>query len=161
MVTLPHLIVDGYNVIHAWPDLCREFHRGSDVVCDLLVEVVRVIHDAEGRHVTIVFDGKGETMSLLHPTKEPSLTVIYTASGTSADAIIEQMASNAKGRQAVVVASRDNMICETVSTVGGESISPEALRDWVNRCQKQQTVTLLKQKQVSDKKFGAGLSELL
>src|SRR5207302_10102152 len=51
------LIVDGYNVIHAWPSLKRLLSEASlEAARDKLVERVAVLGMISGEAVTVVFD---------------------------------------------------------------------------------------------------------
>src|SRR5438270_2395612 len=51
------LIVDGYNVIHAWPSLKRLLSEASlEAARDKLVERVGVLGMISGESVTVVFD---------------------------------------------------------------------------------------------------------
>lgn len=160
MERIAHLVIDGYNIIHAWPELIKEFRRGSDVVCQLLVEAVQVLHDQKGQRVTVVFDGRGERVEIDYPCKVNTFSVIYSPSGTSADAIIEQLAARSDAPKEMTVASRDNMVCESVSAYGVFTITPEQLKEEVDRCQKQQTIHLLKKKK-EEKPFGSGFFDML
>jgi uncharacterized protein len=160
MQRAPHLVIDGYNVIHAWPELYKEFRRGSNVVCQLLVDAVGVLYDQKDQRLTVVFDGKGDTLTIDYPSKVETFSVIYSPSGVSADAIIERLAARSDAPADMTVASRDNMVCESVSSYGVFTITPDQLKEEVDRCQKQQTIHLLKKKK-EEKPFGRGFFDML
>jgi len=160
MQRAPHMVIDGYNIIHAWPELNKEFRRGSDVVCQLLVDAVSVLHNQENQRVTVVFDGQGDQLTVEYPSKLKTFSVLYAPAGISADAIIEQLAARSDAPKDMTVASRDNMVCESVASYGAFTISPDQLKKEVDRCQKQQTIHLLKKKK-EQKPFGNGFFDTL
>ncbi|WP_269538838.1 NYN domain-containing protein [Cerasicoccus fimbriatus] len=129
-----HLLIDGYNVIHQWPDFAEYFHRDPAGACDHLVETVRVIHDIDNYRVTVVFDGRGAMVDAQFPGNIATFAVLYSPSDLSADGLIEQIVKNAKDPKTCTVVSRDNLIAESIRASGGFAIRPDDLRDWVARC---------------------------
>src|SRR5690554_4947143 len=91
-----HLLIDGYNVIHSWPDLKRLMKDSPDAACNQLFERVRVIHDQDGCRVSVVFDGNRNAIEVEHPTGQDALSRIYAPADLSADGVIEQIVSNAR-----------------------------------------------------------------
>ncbi len=134
-----HLLVDGSNVMNAWPELRAALKRDRDAARGLLVRLLTPIHDAEGVRVTVVFDGRGPELSLEHPAAEHTLSVIHTPAGTTADDVIEQLVANATDASACVVASDDRAERETVSASGAAPISSADLLAWVARATSRQT----------------------
>ncbi|MGF1451075.1 MAG: NYN domain-containing protein [Opitutales bacterium] len=130
-----HLIVDGYNVIHALDDYRCLLPASLDLACSRLVEAVRAIHDAEALAITTVFDGRGNEVTIERPGNVISFSVVYSPSHVSADGVIEQIVRRAKRPQEVTVASRDNLVGESVRSAGGICISPEELADWIGRAE--------------------------
>jgi len=134
-----HLLIDGYNIIHAWPDLKKSLKTlGLDVTRSKLADIVRVIHDTEKLRLTIVFDGKGSDVEIERPTPEKTFSLLFSPRGISADTLIEQLASNAKKNQEIIVATDDSMIALSASSSGAIVISSHALLEWVNACQERQ-----------------------
>lgn len=134
-----HLLIDGYNIIHAWPDLNKNLKTlGVDSTRSKLADIVRVIHDIEKLRLTIVFDGKGNDIEIERPTPEKTFSLLFSPSGMSADTLIERLAANAKKNQEIIIATDDTMIALSASSSGATVISSHALLDWVNACQKRQ-----------------------
>ncbi len=158
MAVCEHLLVDGYNVIHAWPELKKALATGTDVPVQLLAEQVRIIHDLEGITTTIVFDGKGDQNTFEHPGNQPTFTLLFAASGVSADALIEQMVARAPKPEDFVVVSRDNMVRETVFILGARPMIPEDLASWVASAQNRQSRQLRKHSRDTDQDFGNRIS---
>lgn len=135
MAAQNHLLIDGYNVIHQWPEFAVRFPHDPAGTCDQLVEAVRVIHDMDRTRVTVVFDGKGALPDVQFPGEIRTFAVVYSPSDLTADGLIEQIVKNAKDPRTCTVVSRDNLIAESIRASGGFAIRPEELRDWVARCE--------------------------
>lgn len=101
------LLVDGYNMIGAWPDLKRLKPVDFAAARDLLIEKMAEYQAVTGIHVIIVFDahavpGRG--------TKERHyrVDVIYTKENETADECIEKLAIELRDVQTqVYVATSD------------------------------------------------------
>ncbi len=160
MGTYSHLLIDGYNVIHSWPELrcsLRKSGDGGAAAREQLVASVRIIHDAEALPTTLVFDGKGDKTQIRHPGREPSFSIIYAAAGISADGVIEQLVAKSLQPQGFVAATRDAMISESLRALGATTITPEALRDWIDQCTEKQSRKLAEQQRLIALKWGQGL----
>ena len=121
-----YLIVDGYSVIFAWPELRKLHVRRSSLAREALIKELRDYQDWTGVRIVVVFDGKGKKVEA---TSEPAeVQVFYSRSAQSADAIIERLTSKYAKRYELVVATSDSMEAETVHACGAESISPDSLR---------------------------------
>lgn len=148
-----HLLIDGYNVIHAWPELRRALEDGQDAARQRLVELARVIHDVESIRVTLVFDGRGEKLEIERPGQELNFSCLFTPAGMTADEVIEQLTYNAKNPDLITVATRDNMVAETVMACGGHSMTPDSLRDWQSTCQRHQQDKVRRTREKTDREF--------
>lgn len=131
METRGHLIIDGYNILHAWPEFRRLLRRRIDAATGRLVEAVRILHDFEGSALTVVFDGDGPQLVIEHPDETDSLTVVYSARGVTADAVIEQLLARTPSTEGWVVASADAAIARTALSYGARPVSPSELADWL------------------------------
>ncbi len=125
---LTYLIIDGHNVIHAWPELLRE-HRVAarrHLARTELLKRLRNLQDMSGMQVVAVFDG---AKLGTHEEREPAgLQIIYADSGTTADTIIERLVAKYAAERPMRVVSADGMVRETILSLGAEWISPEILR---------------------------------
>jgi predicted RNA-binding protein with PIN domain len=128
-----HLILDGYNCIHANPSLKKIIlAHGTDGARDGLAEAVRILHDYEGWTLTIVFDGRGQATDIERPNKGiNTFSYVYSPSGISADEVIEGLAAKIALRDDVVVGTADGAIRLTVQTLGARWIPPEEVWRWV------------------------------
>jgi predicted RNA-binding protein with PIN domain len=130
---LPHLLVDGSNVVHAWPELRSDLRRAKEVAKARLVERLRPLHDAAGWRVTVVFDGRGAELAIDRPGPEATFSVLHTPAGVTADDVIERLVANAAEPGAITVATGDRAELSTVAAAGAATLSPEDLREWADR----------------------------
>ncbi len=138
MDSRPHLLIDGYNVIHAWQEL-RLVLRDSVIAARerLLVEV-RPIHDEDGYRVTVVFDGSGDKMEIERPGGGLEFSVVYAPKGLSADGVIEQIVCGSADPRRIVVVTGDRMIADAIVAAGAQVQSPDDLAAWVGRSMAEQ-----------------------
>lgn len=135
MEPLPsHLLVDGWNVLHAWPELRGLMRRDRAAARARLVQILTAVHDVEARRVTIVFDGRGPDLAIERPSAEASFSVLTTPAGTTADDVIEQLVANSDA-SACVVATADRAMRETVEAAGATVIGSRELMAWVERAE--------------------------
>lgn len=133
-----HVLIDGFNVIHAWPELKQLLRSNADSAKEALVERVRVIHDEDAQMVSIVFDGGGDALTVDYPGNEKTFRIIHSNQGLTADGVIEQLVVNCPDPKACTIISRDNLIRESVRSVGAVVFDTPYLMDWVARCESQQ-----------------------
>ena len=113
-----HYIVDGYNVIHAWPEL-KKLQTDLSEARDRLIHVLSEYGAYEKYDVTIVFDALFTEDEEHIEQMGKHLTVIYTGAGETADSCIERLAyeSVRKGREVHVVSS-DGTVESVILGVG-------------------------------------------
>ena len=106
-----HYLVDGYNLIHAWEELRDlELYIARDRLTHLLIEY----GGYEQFNITLVFDAAFTEDDEKIEDYGEHFRVIYTASGESADKVIERLTYELiRRRKEVHVVSSDAVI-ETV-----------------------------------------------
>jgi predicted RNA-binding protein with PIN domain len=99
------IIVDGYNVIHADPQLKRTVGRSLESARRALVRMLRVYLESKSVRVTLVYDGRGGITDV--DVELPGrLQVLYSPAGQSADELIlDIVGDSANPREYVVVTS--------------------------------------------------------
>lgn len=122
-----HLLVDGSNVIQAWPDTRALARRDREAAKALLLRRVGVLHDFAGWRVTVVFDGRGEEMSVEAVGGAADFACVHTPGGATADDVIEHLVGRAAEPGACLVATADRAEQSTVEAAGGAWCSPEEL----------------------------------
>ena len=120
---LARILVDGYSLLHAWPDLARGQARHSSAARAELIQQLRQYGDAIGTPITVVFDGQGPGRSELEPLSTASMEILYSKSGQTADDIIERVTAKLVKYGEVLVVSNDIAERDTVESVGGSVCS--------------------------------------
>jgi predicted RNA-binding protein with PIN domain len=122
---MERVIVDGYNVAHAWPELKRLLTGASlEAARDRLVERLSVFGMVEGADVTVVFDAHHSAARNNSEQTVDGVRVIFTRKGHSADHIIERMAYDAtQAGDVITVATSDRFQRDLVRGMGGAVIS--------------------------------------
>jgi predicted RNA-binding protein with PIN domain len=122
------LIVDGYNVIHAWLPLKRLLGVSLEAARDKLVERLSVYGLVTGTEVTVVFDAHHSAARANAEQMVEGVRVLFTRKGHSADHAIERIAYAATGAGDVItVATSDRFQSDLVRGMGGAVISAPEL----------------------------------
>ena len=123
------LLVDGYNVIGAWPELVDlRDAQGLNVARNQLAEILANYSAYQGFETLLVFDAYGQRQTHRSETLTQHLSIHYTSFGQTADSYIE--ISCAKFREDVrkfqrrlIVATSDRAQQLTVIGYGAEWMS--------------------------------------
>lgn len=145
-----HLLIDGSNILHAWPELRALMRRERDVAREKLSQSVRVIHDTEQVRLTLVFDGRGSELVVEQPGDLKTFSHIYTPAGMTADDAIEQLVGKAADPATCIVATDDRAERQTIEATGAAGISAEELRAWVGRAEQRQQTQLASQRRKNE-----------
>jgi len=122
------LIVDGYNVVHAWPDLKRLLSVSLEAARDELVNRLGVYSLVTGTPVTVVFDAHRTAAQNNAEDEKDGVTIIFTRRGHSADHAIERLAYQAaEAGDMITVATSDRFQRDLVRGTGGAVISATEL----------------------------------
>jgi predicted RNA-binding protein with PIN domain len=119
------VVVDGYNVIHAWPELKRLLSGASlEAARDRLIERLSVFGMVAGAEVTVVFDAHHSTARSNSEQVVEGVHVVFTRKGHSADHAIERIAYDASQvGDMITVATSDRFQRDLVRGMGGAVIS--------------------------------------
>ena len=116
------LIVDGYNIIHAWPALHATLReRGLEDARRHLVSMLAEYAAQTGVAVTVVFDAHGRAGAIPSTEKLDGVTVLFGSKRATADHVIERAAYQASQRGEgadVVVATDDRLERDVVGAMG-------------------------------------------
>ena len=125
---MERVVVDGYNVIHAWPPLKRLLDVSLEAARDKLVERLAVYGMVNGSEVTVVFDAPRSTSRTNSEDLVDGVRVIFTRKGHSADQVIERIAYAAgESGDVITVATSDRMQRDLVRGMGGAVIDAREL----------------------------------
>ncbi|TME72365.1 MAG: NYN domain-containing protein [Chloroflexi bacterium] len=141
LTSLASLIVDGYNVIHAWPSLKRLMSTASlEDARDELVRRVAVMGLITGESVTVVFDAHHSSAMTNSEETVEGVRVVFTRKGHSADHAIERLAYGASNRgEVITVATSDRFQSDLVRGMGGAVISAPELERRVIEAEQEMT----------------------
>lgn len=122
---MPQLVVDGYNVVHAWPSLKRLADTASlEAAREKLVERLAVLGMITGETVTVVFDAHHSAAMSNSQETIDGVRVLFTRRGHSADHAIERIAYQASNvGDMITVATSDRFQRDLVRGMGGAVIS--------------------------------------
>ena len=128
-----YLIVDGYNIIYAWPLFARYLESGIEHARSKLTALLADYASVRGQKVVVVFDaykqkGASERTELVN-----GVEVVYTKEGETADARIERLVGTLMARQALVrVATSDWAEQGIVFGQGAYRVTPGELLTEIN-----------------------------
>jgi len=122
---MERVIVDGYNVVHAWPQLKRLLGEASlEAARDKLIERLSVFGMVVGADITVVFDAHHSAARTNSEELVDGVHVVFTRKGHSADHVIERIAYDASQTgDAITVATSDRFQRDLVRGMGGAVIS--------------------------------------
>jgi predicted RNA-binding protein with PIN domain len=97
------LVIDGYNLIHAVPELAFASDQGQGR--EALIEALRLYRKRRPHKIKVVFDGGLEPGGA--DTRAAGLPVRYSGSGRSADDVIVELAAKEGAGLTVVTSDRE------------------------------------------------------
>lgn len=126
---MERVVVDGYNVIHAWPSLKKLMTEASlEAARDKLVDRLSILGMVAGADVTVVFDAHQSAARTNSEELVEGVHVLFTRKGHSADHAIERIAYAASQVDDIItVATSDRFQRDLVRGMGGAVISAEEL----------------------------------
>ena len=130
------LIVDGYNIIFALPELKDLSKVNIDSAKDALKDMLANYQGYKGCRVMVVFDGyrkKGNPGSV---EKYFSLEVVHTKQDETADAYIERTVHELVSKYKITVATNDNLEQLTILSQGALRMSANMLVQELERVKK-------------------------
>ena len=130
------LLVDGYNIINAWPDLRRTAEHSLEDARGQLLDIMQDFQGYNGYRIIVVFDAhmikggieKRETMG--------NVEVVYTKENETADHYIERWTDGIQKNMHVMVATSDFLQQRIVMAKGAVRISARELLEQVEDFQR-------------------------
>jgi predicted RNA-binding protein with PIN domain len=104
-----HLIVDGYNIIFAWPELSALKDMNLQDARELLIATLADYAAMTRQKVTVVFDSHRRPDADASQQEVSGIQVIYSGRKISADHVIERLLFEAKSTDEVTVATSDGL----------------------------------------------------
>jgi predicted RNA-binding protein with PIN domain len=118
------MMVDGYNVIHAWGLDMRSLEDARGKLLHILDDYAGF----SGEDITVVFDGCN-TKEPMSETRQGLIKVVFTACGVTADTHIQRTVKSSNKMIKVVTA--DYLEQLSVFEAGAIRVTPEELRQLI------------------------------
>src|SRR5712672_691892 len=122
-MALVRILVDGYSLLHNWPELARGRPRHSEAARAAPIQRLTLYQDAIGTSITICFDGGGAPKGTPAALSTPEMEVLYSRGGQTADDMIERAASRFGPYGEVLAVTNDQAERDTVISMGGMASS--------------------------------------
>jgi predicted RNA-binding protein with PIN domain len=103
------LIVDGYNIIGAWPELQKLKDTDMEEARNKLIHMLAEYQSFSGMKVYLVFDAY-KVPGLGKKYLQSMLRVLYTKEKETADELIEKLVTNLIGRRKQIYVATSDMI---------------------------------------------------
>jgi hypothetical protein len=127
------ILVDGYSLLHAWPELVPDAPRHSATAREALIRVLTQYADSIGTPVTLFFDGAGASKETPEAISPNPLEVVFSRKGKTADDLIERVAYRLKPHGEALAVTNDYAERDTVISMGGMAQSCEDFVQDVDR----------------------------
>jgi predicted RNA-binding protein with PIN domain len=124
-MALVRILVDGYSLLHAWPELAPGKARHSAAARDELIQRLTRYQDTITTPITIFFDGGGARPGTPRPVSTPHVEVIYSRGQRTADELIERAVHRFADYGEVLAVTDDGVERQTVGSLGGLASSCE------------------------------------
>lgn len=120
--------VDGYNVLHKSRSLRALVRQDLESAREALLERIGQYCISSGKHVVLVFDGRGRFRSEIapHHLRVPHLEVQFAPEHLTADAVIERLIYNRNNRLDAVVVSNDRGLRDLCRGMGALTMEADS-----------------------------------
>lgn len=105
--------------------------------------------------MTIVYDGRGDEVSILRRNGINTLSEVFTPSCMTADELIEQLCASSSNPSGITVVSRDNLLRLTATTFGATALAPDKLFDGARGCSRSMAESLRISNAAADRKWNS------
>jgi len=123
-----YLLIDGYNIIHAWNELKNIFEQSPDTARSILVNRLCNYQAMKRNNIILVFDAykvKGNEREI---EKVNNVIIVYTKEAETADTYIEKTSKELSKNYRVRVATSDSQEQMIVFGNGAVRVSAEDFR---------------------------------
>jgi len=122
-MALVRILVDGYSLLHGWPELAAGAARHSARAREELIHVLTRYSDVTGEPVTVFFDGAGAPPNVPKAESSAAVEILFSRAGQTADQMIERAAHRFQPHGEVLVVTDDHAERDTVNGFGGSVAS--------------------------------------
>lgn len=104
-----YLLVDGYNIIFAWPELNDIAKDNIDAARQKLLDIMCNYQGFVGCNLIVVFDAYKVKGNVCEMSRYNNISVVYTKEAQTADSYIEKFAHEHKHKYSITVATSDRL----------------------------------------------------
>ena len=104
-----YLLIDGYNIIHAWDELSKIFSESPDTARQVLINRLCNYAAMKQNNVILVFDAYKVKGNIREIEKVNNITIVYTKEAETADTYIEKTSKELAKNYRVRVATSDSL----------------------------------------------------
>ena len=122
------LLVDGYNILHAWEDTREEAKRDLDSARRMIMDILANFQGFTNQRLILVFDAYKVAGGIGSVTKYNGIDVVYTKEAETADSYIEKTAYEISKYNSVRVATSDALEQMIIFGSGALRVSAQELR---------------------------------
>jgi predicted RNA-binding protein with PIN domain len=122
-MALVRILVDGYSLLHNWPELAAGSPRHSATAREALIHKLTLYRDVVGTPITIFFDGTNTDRRTAAAKSSSEMEVLYSRTGQTADQMIERAAHRFREFGEVLAVTDDHAERDTVTALGGMTSS--------------------------------------
>ncbi|MDO4650623.1 MAG: TetM/TetW/TetO/TetS family tetracycline resistance ribosomal protection protein [Eubacteriales bacterium] len=147
-----YLLIDGYNIIYAWPELRELASDDLHAAQTRLIDIMSNYQGYTGMNLILVFDAykiEGHAEEVL---KYHNIYVVYTKEAETADQYIEKTVHKLSKDYKVTVATSDGLEQVIIMGQGALRMSARDLKEDLE-LRKQQTMTEWKERRQSSKSY--------
>ncbi|MEG6523913.1 NYN domain-containing protein [Desulfotomaculum sp. 1211_IL3151] len=130
-------VVDGYNIIYAWPEFEKMLEKGLEHSRDKLINILANFAGFDGNSITVVFDAHLVKSGVGHHEIVHGIEVYYTQEGETADALIERIVGDLGKMGNVHVVTSDWDEQKIIFGRGAYRVTPKEFRSQVMKANKQ------------------------
>lgn len=140
-----YLLVDGYNIIHAWEELAEIAQTNLDTARQMLIEQLSGYQALSNRKIILVFDAYRVTDGQDRISQYHNVQIVYTKEAETADAYIEKVSYRISQHNRVSVATSDAAIQYIILGHGALRMTPQALQAEIEQTYAAMRETILQQ----------------
>lgn len=132
-----YLLVDGYNIIHAWPELKEFTEHNMDGARIKLLDSLSNYQGIRKIQIIVVFDAYRVQGHPEEVTQHNNIIVVYTREAQTADQYIEKFAHDNKRKYNITVATSDGLQQVIIRGAGCTLLSARELKAELERTEKE------------------------
>ena len=130
------LLVDGYNMIHAWKELKELVEVSLESARQKLLDILSNYQGSQKMQIIVVFDGYLVKGNLGTVYQYHNISVVYTKEAETADHFIERTVHRLPRHYKVSVATSDSLEQMIILGQGAERITAQQLRSRILSAEK-------------------------